>query len=162
MIRMTCVATPYVRCVGDPVTPTKRAFGAHGGRKRNLSGTQLVDPTRTTVAGSPVRTGRYRSVGVVAVPLKPGPRLADGEGGGATGLGDPVVLAGRIALDLELDPGVRAELEALLVRNVLVDAIEAGLAGHVAAAGQAVELAVLLAPGRRKSGVNDVGGERDS
>ena len=50
------------------------------------------------------------------------------------GLGDPVVLAGRIALDLELDPRVGAHLQALLGGRVLIRPLDSGLAGHVAAA----------------------------
>src|SRR5215217_3852056 len=102
MIRMTCSANSLCTFVGDPVTPTKRAFGAHGGRKRNLSGTQINRrpqtpppdlPDANTVAGCPVRTGRSRSVLGVFLPLQAGARLAHREGGCAARLGDPVVLA---------------------------------------------------------------------
>src|SRR5689334_25074260 len=73
----------------------------------------------TTVAGSPARAGRYRSVRVLRLHSETCTRLADRERGGAAGLGDPVVLPTRIALDLELDPGVGADLEALLRGNLI-------------------------------------------
>src|SRR5690348_4871502 len=64
--------------------------------------------------------------------------LANRQGRGAAGLGDLVVLAGGIALDLELDPSVRADLQSPLVRGVLIHSLEAGVAGHLAPAAQAV------------------------
>src|SRR6476619_4821739 len=60
MFLKTCVANSLCAFVGDPVTQLTR-FGAQGGRKRNLSGTRLVDPTQITVAGSAVRTGQALS-----------------------------------------------------------------------------------------------------
>src|SRR5262245_52449904 len=89
--------------------------------------------------------------------LQPGAGFPDGDRRGAAGLGDLVVGALWVALDLELDPRLRADLQALLVVQVLVD----GLARHVAPAGQAVELAVLPRPGRRQPRLLDVRREAD-
>ena len=90
---------------------------------------------------------------------EPSARLADRDGRGAAGLGDLVVLALGVALDLELDPRLRAELSALLVRRVFLEAREPGLARHLALAAQAVEPVVLLDPVRRQPRLLDLGSE---
>ena len=71
------------------------------------------------------------------------------------------VLAVGIALDLELDPRLGADLLALLGRSVLADPFESRLARHISAAREAVELALLLGPGRGQARVLDVSGEGD-
>src|SRR5262245_50644460 len=56
--------------------------------------------------------------------LEPGAGFPDGDRRAAAGLGDLVVGALWVALDLELDPRLRADLQALLVVQVLVDGLE--------------------------------------
>ena len=58
-------------------------------------------------------------VWVRGVRVEPGAGLADGDGRGPAGLGDLVVLALGVALDLELDPRLGADLEAFLVGDVV-------------------------------------------
>src|SRR5215204_3785507 len=153
--------TPYVRW-GDPVTQ-RRIRSA--GRKRNLSGTRLVDPTPTTVAGSavhaadPARAGRCGSDGFRRFHAEPGAGLADRHGRGPAGLGDLVVGALGVSVDLELDPRLGAKLKALLVGGALVDPVEARLAGHLAAARQAIEVSVLPRPGARQARPRHLRGE---
>src|SRR4051794_36924967 len=118
MILKTCSANSLCAFVGDPVTQLTR-FGAQGGRKRNLSGTRLVDPTPITVAGSAPATGRDRSVLLLGLAVQAGARLAHRDRGTAAGLGDLVVLTVGVAVDLELDPRLRADLEAGPVGGIL-------------------------------------------
>src|SRR4029453_325600 len=92
---------------------------------------------------------------------EPGPRLAHRDSRGAAGLGDQVVLAIRIALDLELDPRLGADLLPLLGGDVLFAPPGARLARHLAPAGEAVEPAVLPHPGGWQTWLLDLGGERN-
>ena len=121
--------------------------------KRNLSGTRLVDPTPTTVAG-PARTptaGRDSSG-------QTGARL------GRAGRGPcapPAWTCGRrwrsgcrgapVAVDLERDSCVRANLEAPLAGGVFVDPLETCFTSEIPTAGEAIETTVLSGPGGRQS-----------
>src|SRR5262245_58713907 len=85
-----------------------------------------------------------------------GAGLAHREGRGAAGLGDLVVRSAWVPLHLELDSRPGADLLALLGGSVLVEALETGLARHLAATEEAGELAALTPPGGGPAGGLDV------
>src|SRR6476620_3362618 len=107
MIRMTsvCVLLMYVR-TGDPVTRNAHSerreetepLGDPSGRPDVDHGSRLPGPGRWAA----VRAGS--SDGVRGVQAEARPRLPDRERRGPARLGDHVVLAIGVALDLEFDP----------------------------------------------------------